>query len=281
MISTNPFTPLEHILADPQRVPLIIGREAAMELGLAVLEYLETTPDTNAVRGLTAYAARHDENSPARDALVGVLLNASETLTPELAQFARAEFMQANWGTGREAAALANNPSVCAVPRRQAFSERLLAERARRIRPRMHAVVADILDHGEDAAPIPTWFLARNWLDLRDALTQRVRHEPMHREHIARWFTSRPPELRVRFKPIEDALIDVATQAILHEPETAPLAPFLGDAIVAERVRSATNFRGPPARARLAKYLARLTPGTAWYDTIRSFVTPEDSRRVG
>ena len=80
---------------------------------------------------------------------------------------------------------------------------------------------------------------------------------------------------------MEDALIDVATQAILHAPETAPLAPYLGEPIVAERVKSATNFRGAPARGRLAKYLARLTPGTSWYDTIRAITLPEQGLRAG
>ena len=175
MISINPSTPLEAILADQHHVPRIIGREAAMELGLAALEYLETHPDTNAVQSLSAYAARHDENSPARDALVGVLLNASETLSAELSEFARAEIMRTDWGSGRESAGLTNNPDVAAVPRRHALAERLMAERARRIRPRMHAVVANILERGGEAERIPAYFLERNWIDLRDALTQRVR----------------------------------------------------------------------------------------------------------
>jgi hypothetical protein len=281
MISINPSIPLERILADHDRVPLIIGRESATELGLVVLEYLETTPDVDAARSLVAYAARHDENSPARDALVSVLLNASDTLTSQLAQFARAEIMRTNWGPGRESAGLMRDPEVSAVPRRQAFAERMLAERARRIRPRMHVVVANILEKGGNAEPIPTWFLARNWIDLRDALTQRVRSEPVHRDQITRWLESRPAPIRARFKPIEDALIDVATQAILHHPESAPLAPYLGDTIVEERVRSATTFRGAPARLRLSKYLARLSPGTSWYEKIRSMVAPEESRRAG
>ena len=80
MISTRPTTPLEAILADFQRAPLIIGREAATELGLAALEFLEGTPTGRNVESLAGYAARHDESSPARDALVSMLLNASCTL---------------------------------------------------------------------------------------------------------------------------------------------------------------------------------------------------------
>ncbi|MDB4886958.1 MAG: hypothetical protein JWN79_2396 [Gemmatimonadetes bacterium] len=274
MISTTLSTPLAAILADADQVPLTLGREAATELGLVALEYLEGTPSERDVRSLVRYAARHDEAAPARDALVGVLLNASGTLDAGLAQRAREEIMRADWGGGRETPALTTNPEVSAVPRRQALTERLMAERARRLRPRMHAVVVAILAQGAEAPAIPTWFLERNWIDLRDALVQRVRIEPMHRESIARWVAAQPPAVRDRLHAVEDALVDVVTQAILHTPERAPLAPYFGDERVAEGVRSAVTFRGAPARARLGNYLARLSPGTAWYETIREMTVP-------
>jgi hypothetical protein len=270
VISTASPTHLPAILADEARVPLMLGREAGMELGLAALEYLEGSPSEQDVRNLVAYAARHDESAPVRDALLTVLLNASGTLGNALARLARAEIMQANWGTGREAASLSLAPDLNAVPRRQALAERLLAERARRLRPRMHAVVAAILTQGAAAGAVPPWFLERNWMDLRDTLVQRARSEPLNRAAIAGWLAERPAQIRAHFQPVEDALVDVATQAILHTPERAPLAPYCGDERVAEGVRTAVNFRGEPARARLLGYLARLTPGTAWYDTIRA-----------
>ncbi len=273
MLSITPSTPLADVLANQQTVRLLIGREAATELGLATLEYLETSPVSDEQLGnLASFAARHDENSPARDAIVVILLNASGTLAASLAARARAALMKADWGSGREAAGLSGAPEVNAVPRRQALGERLLAERARRIRPRMHAVVAQILDVGDKADAIPSWFLARNWIDLRDALTQRVRSDPTHRVQIAQWLQSRPAEVRAQFAPTEEALIDVATQAILHNPETAPLAPYVAADVVAERVRRATAFRGAPARTRLGSYLARLAPNTPWCDTIREMV---------
>lgn len=274
MISTTLSTPLAAILADAGQVPLTLGREAATELGLVALEFMEGSPTDADVRSLAAYAARHDESAPARDALVGVLLNASGTLDDRLARLAHAEVMQADWGSGREAPGLATNPEVAAVPRRQALAERLLAERARRLRPRMHAVVVAILAQGAGAAAIPTWFLDRNWVDLRDALVQRVRIEPMHREQIARWVAAQPAEVRARLHAVEDTLVDVVTQAILHTPERAPLAPYFGDERVVDGVRNAVTFRGEPARARLGIYLARLTPGTPWYDTIRAMTVP-------
>lgn len=251
-----------------------MGREAGTELGLAALEHLEGMPTENDVRSLVAYAARHDETAPARDALLAVLLNASGTLTATLAEQARGEIRRADWGSGRESAGLTVDPDLGAVPRRQALAERLLAERARRLRPRMHVVVAAIVAQGAEAAAVPSWFLDRNWIDLRDTLVQRVRNEPMHREGIARWFAARHPAVRARLQPVEEALIDAATQAILHVPERAPLAPYFGDDRVAEGVRAAVTFRGEPARGRLAKYLARLTPGTAWYETIHAIMVP-------
>lgn len=274
MISTTPSTPLAAILADPARVPLTLGREAATELGLAALEHLEGAPTESDVHALVTYAARHDESSPARDALVGVLLNASGTLTPTLAGRAREAIMRAAWGGGRETAGLTQDPQVTAVPRRQALTERLLAERARRLRPRMHAVIAGILAQGADAPHVPSWFLQRNWIDLRDTLVQRIRNEPMHREVITRWLAAQPAQVRARLQPVEETLIDVATQAILHAPERAPLAPYFGEEQVAERVRTAVTFRGEPARARLTRYLVRLTPGTEWYETIRAITLP-------
>lgn len=270
MISTILSTPLDAILANPRAVPLTLGREAASELGLAALEHLEVTPSGDDAAALVTYAARHDESATARDALLAVLLNGSGTLTPELAARARDEVLRADWGSGRETPGLTSNPRLDAVPRRQALAERLLAERARRIRPRMHAVVAAILAPGGESAAIPGWFLERNWIDLRDALVQRVRNEPMHREAIARWLAARDPAVHTRMQAIEEALVDVATQAILHTPERAPLAPFCGEERVAHGVRTAVTFRGEPARARLAKYFARLTPGTAWYETIKA-----------
>ena len=274
MITITLATPLAAILDDASRVPLTIGSAAATELGIAALEYLEGAPTEDEVRALVAYAARHDETAPARDALVAVLLNASGTLNPSLAQQARADVMRTDWGRGRETAGLTSDPEVGAVPRRHALAERLLAERARRLRPRMHGVVLAILAAGGETTAVPSCFLERNWIDLRDALVQRVRSDPMHREAIARWLATRHPAVRKWLSPIDEALIDVATQAILHTPERAPLVPFCGEERVAEGVRSAVTFRGEPARARLGKYLARLTPGTAWYETIKGMMVP-------
>ena len=274
LISTALRTSLAAVLADFEHAPLTVGREAASELGLAALEHLEGTPAEGDVHSLVGYAARHEESAPARDAILGVLLNASGTLTPALAAKARDEIMRADWGPGRETPALVSDPRVTAVPRRQAFTERLLAERARRLRPRMHEVVAAILAEGEGAGGIPAWFLERNWIDLRDTLTQRVRSDAMKRGVIARWVAAQPGAVRARLSAIEDALVDVTTQAILHTPERAPLEPYCGVERVAEGVRSAVTFRGEPARARLMKYLARLTPGTSWYDTIQQMTIP-------
>ena len=270
---------LKAVLSDAERTPLTVGQETATELGIAALEYLEGAPSDDDVRSLVAYAARHDEASPARDALVGVLLNASLTLPAALAQRARAEIMRAEWGNGRETPGLRRDPDVSAVPRRQALSERLLAERARRLRPRMHAVVASILAKGAAADPVPTWFLERNWVDLREALVQRIRSEPVHREAIRDWHQRQHPAVRKWLQPLEDALVEVAIQAILHTPQRAPLAPYCGEDRVADKVRTAVSFRGDPARARLSTYLARLTPGTEWYETIRSIMEPPAASR--
>jgi hypothetical protein len=263
---------LTAVLSDPEGTPLTVGRETASELGIAALEHLEGTPSDDELRALVIYASRHDETSPARDALVGVLLNASETLPPTVAQRARAEIMRADWGTGRETPGLQRDPDVRAVPRRQALAERLLAERARRLRPRMHVVVAEILARGADAGPVPPWFLERNWVDLRETLVQRIRSDPTHRPAITGWFRAQHPAVRTWLQPIEDALIDVATQSILDTPQRAPLEPYCGENRVADRVRTAVTFRGEPARARLSAYLARLTPGTEWYETIRGIM---------
>ena len=272
---------LTAILSDPERTPLTVGRETATEIGIAALEHLEGSPSDDDLRALVIYAARHDEAAPARDALVGVLLNASDTLPAAVAERARAEVMRADWGSGRETAALQHDPDVRAVPRRQALSERLLAERARRLRPRMHAVVADILARGADASAVPSWFLERNWVDLRDTLVQRIRSEPVHRVSIAGWFRAQHPAVRKWLQPIEDTLIDVATQSILDTPQRAPLEPYCGEKRVADRVRTAVMFRGEPARARLSTYLARLTPGTEWYETIRGIMDrPSETRGV-
>lgn len=279
--SVVPTPHLASVLRDVDRTPLTIGRETATELGIAALEHLEGTPSEDDVRSLVAYAARHDESSPARDALVAVLLNASGTLPPALAKRARAEIMRAEWGGGRETPGLLSDPDVSAVPRRQALAERLLAERARRLRPRMHAVVAAILERGAGAGSVPSWFLERNWVDLRDVLVQRIRSEPVHREAIMGWFQAQHPAVRGWLRPIEEALIEVAIQEILHAPQRAPLAPYCGDDRVAERVRTAVSMRGDPARARLATYLARLTPGTEWYETIRVMVEPPLGSRRG
>ena len=270
---------LTAILSDPERTPLTVGRETATEIGIAALEHLEGSPSDDDLRALVIYAARHDEAAPARDALVGVLLNASDTLPAAVAERARAEVMRADWGSGRETAALQHDPDVRAVPRRQALSERLLAERARRLRPRMHAVVADILARGADASAVPSWFLERNWVDLRDTLVQRIRSEPVHRVSITGWFRAQHPAVRKWLQPIEDTLIDVATQSILDTPQRAPLEPYCGEKRVADRVRTAVMFRGEPARARLSTYLARLTPGTEWYETIRGIMDrPSETR---
>lgn len=265
-------TVLSDILADPQGFPLTGGGAAAMELGLAALEHLEAEPSEQDVRALVAYAARHAEPEPARDALLGVLLNASGTLAAPLVAFARDEVRRADWGEGRESAGLVADPAVTAVPRRQAFAERLVAERARRLRPQMNALVAQIVVRGVDAGPVPRHFTERNWMELRDTLVQRVRHEPMHREQIAAWVAARPAELQEHFAPVEDALVDVAIQAILHTPQRAPLRPYCGDDRVAEGVRRAVAFRGDPARVRLSGYLMRLAPDTAWHATIREIV---------
>jgi hypothetical protein len=269
------------VLSDPEGTPLLVGRETATELGIAALEHLEGSPSDDDLRALIIYASRHDEMAPARDALVAVLLNASETLPTSVAQRARAEIMRANWGTGREAAGLQRDPEVRAVPRRQALAERLLHERARRLRPQMQLVVTNILARGAAAGGVPQWFLERNWADLRETLVQRIRSEPMHRESITGWFRAQHPAIRTWLQPIEDALIDVATQSILDTPQRAPLAPYCGENRVAERVRTAVTFRGEPARARLSAYLARLTPGTEWYETIRSIMDlPPAPRRA-
>ena len=277
MISTTLSTPLAAILTDSRRVRPALGQEAATELGLAALAHLEGAPTESDVRNLVTYAALHDEVAPARDALVGVLLNASGTLTAEVARVAREEIMRADWGSGRESGALSTNPDVAAVPRRQALTERLLAERARRLRPHMHVVIAEILAEGGETTVVPRYFLERNWIDLRDALVQRVRIEPRHREAITRWLATRHPAVRAWLHPVEDALVDVTTQAILHRPESAPLLPYCEGDRVADGVRSAVTFRGEPARLRLAKYLARLTPGTEWYETIRAMTVPPES----
>jgi hypothetical protein len=277
--SAVPTPRLTAVLADPDGAPLTLGQETATELGIAALEYLEGNPSDDGVRSLVAYAARHDETSPARDALVGVLLNASETLPAPVAQRARAEITRADWGHGRETAGLVHDPDVRAVPRRQALAERLLAERARRLRPRMHVVVTTILARGADAGPVPSWFLERNWVDLRDVLVQRIRSDPLRREAITGWYRAQHPAVRRWLRPIEDALIEVATQAILQTPHRAPLAPYGGEDRVAERVRTAVGFRGEPARLRLSAYLARLTPGTEWYETIREIMDPASAPR--
>lgn len=277
MISIVLKTPLAAILADPWRVALTIGREAATELGLATLEHLEGAPTENDVQSLVAYAARHDETAPARDALVAVLLNASGTLNSTLSSYARGAIMAADWGGGRETPGLTSNPEITAVPRRNALSERLMAERARRLRPRMQMVVTAILAGEPGSERVPFWFLERNWIDLRDTLVQRIRIEPMHREAITRWLGAQHPAVRAWLQPVEDALVDVATQAILHTPERAPLAPYLCEDRVAEGVRTAVTFRGEPARERLTKYLVRLTPGTSWYETIRGMTLPPSS----
>lgn len=263
---------LPAILADPRAVRLTLGSQAAMELGLAALEHMEGAPTEHDVRNLVAYAARHDESAPVRDALLAVLLNASGTLDPALAEWTREEIRRTDWGAGRETAALVRDPTVAAVPRRQALAERLMAERARRLRPQMNAFVAAILAHGARASDVPWWFLERNWLDLRDTLAQRVRWEPMHRETVVAWLGTQPPEVRAHMQPVEDALVDAAIQAILHTPQRAPLAPYCGAERVAEGVRTAVAFRGEPARVRLSGYLARLAPGTPWYETIRGIL---------
>lgn len=281
MISTRLTTPLAAILADGASVPLIIGREAATELGLAVLEHLEGTPSAAEIGNLVTYAARHDESSPARDALVGVLLDGSSTLAPQVARVAREAIMRADWGRGRESAALNQDPQVHAVPRRQALSERLVAERARRIRPRVLAMVTEVITKGDAACPVPTCFVPRSRADLRDLLVQRVKIEPGLRAVITRWLVAQPPATRAFMAPIEAALVDVTTHAILHAPETAPLAPYLGDDVVAERVRTAVNYRGAPARARLATYLQRLPSGTPWYGTIHAIVMPPAPAAAG
>jgi hypothetical protein len=274
MITITLTTPLPAILADAGRTPLTLGSEAATELGLVALEYLEGAPSESDVYSLVTYAARHDESAPARDALVGVLLNASGTLNAAVAHYAREVIMIAEWGQGRETAGLTTDPDVSAVPRRRSLTERLLAERARRLRPRMHEFIAGILAGGNESCAVPRYFLERNWVDLREALTQRVKSDPSRREEIALWLAARPAAVRAWLQPIEDALIDVATQAILHTPERAPLAPFCGDDRVADGVRTAVIFRGEPARERLGKYLARLTPGTVWYETIEAMMVP-------
>lgn len=266
-------TPLATILVDPQDAPLTLGPAAGTELGVAILEHLEEGGASDRdLRNLVAYAARHDESAPARDAVLGVLLNGSETLPAALVDRARAAIREGAWGDGRETEGLVTNPELGAVPRRQAFTERMMAERARRLRPEVHAHVGLILEQGAGTPPVPKWFLKRNWLDLRDTLTQRVRHEPMHREVIARWLVAQAAPIRAWMKPVEEALVYAATQAILQASYRAPLAPYLGDERVADGIRTAVAFRGEPARERLAGYLARLEPGTAWYETIREIV---------
>ena len=257
-----------------------MGQETATELGIAALELLEGSPSDEELRALVVYASRHDEAAPARDAIVGVLLNASDTLSAAVAERARWEVMRGDWGRGRETPGLQSDPDVRAVPRRQALSERLLAERARRLRPQMHTVVADILSRGAEAGRVPSWFLERNWVDLRETLVQRIRSTPPNREAITSWLGAQHPAVRAWLRPIEDALIDTATQSILDTPQRAPLAPYCGDDRVAERVRTAVTFRGEPARARLSAYLARLTPGTEWYDTIRGILDPASAPRL-
>ena len=163
-------TVLSAILADPRGARLTGGGAAAMELGLVVLEHLEREPSEQDVRALATYAARHAEHEPARDALVAVLLNVSGTLPTPLAAAAREELQGADWGEGRESAALTAHPTVTAVPRRQAFAERLMAERARRLRPEMNAFVARIIQRGADVGPVPRHFVERNWMELRDTL---------------------------------------------------------------------------------------------------------------
>lgn len=269
---------LAAVLSDPERTPLTVGRETATELGIEALEHLEGSPSDVELQALVIYAARHDEASPARDALVGVLLNASETLPASVVDRARTEIMRTDWGSGRETAALQRDPDVRAVPRRQALAERLLAERARRLRPRMQTVVREILARGAAAGAVPQWFLERNWTDLRETLVQRIRSEPVHRESITGWFRAQHPAVRTWLQPIEDALVDVATQSILDTPQRAPLQPYCGETRVAERVRTAVMFRGEPARARLSAYFARLTPGTEWHETIRSIMDLPSAR---
>jgi hypothetical protein len=265
-------TGLAAILADPHAPRLVGGRAAAMELGLAALEHLEREPAERDVCSLVTFAARHDESSPARDALLAVLLDASGTLPRPVAALAREAVRRADWGEGRETAGLVADPDVAAVPRRQALAERLVAERARRLRPQMNAFVAQIVARGAAAGPVPQHFVERNWSDLRDSLAQRVRHEPMHRGQVADWLAARPPELHGYFAPVADALVHEVTQAILQTPQRAPLRPFCGEERVAEGVRTAVGFRGEPARVRLAGYLERLPPGTPWHATIRGIV---------
>lgn len=256
----------------------MVGRESATELGLEALEHLEGDPTDADLQALATYAARHDEGVPVRDALLAVLLNASGTLPPDVAARALAAIRQVNERVASHHA-LQTEPDLSGVPRRQALAERLLAERARRLRPRMHAVVAAILAGKPEGNQVPSWFLERNWVDLRDALVQRVRNEPMHREAIARWFRLQPPAVADRMRAIEETLVDVVTQAILHTPERAPLAPYCGEERIVESIRSAVAFRGEPQRARLARYLARLTPGTPWHTTMRALTTGPANQR--
>ncbi|HEY0971954.1 MAG TPA: hypothetical protein VGE02_13370 [Gemmatimonadales bacterium] len=267
-------TPLATILVDPRGAPLTLGPAAATELGIAILEQLEVGASDDELRNLVAYAARHDEAAPVRDAVLGVLLNGSETLPAPLVERAREAIQRADWGEGRETEGLVNDPRIDAVPRRQAFTERMMAERARRLRPEVHAHVALIFAHGADTAPVPRWFLRRNWMDLRDTLAQRVRHEPMHREVIGQWLVAQVAPVRAWMKPVEDALVYAATQAILHASHRAPLVPYCDAERVADGIRTAVAFRGEPARERLAGYLARLEPGSDWYETIRGIVEP-------
>lgn len=255
----------------------MVGRESATELALEALEHLEGRPADADLERLAAYAARHDEGVPVRDALLAVLLDASGTLTEDVAARALDAIRRVN--DGGAAQPLQTDPDLSNVPRRQALAERLLAERARRLRPRMHAVVAAILAGRPEGDAVPSWFLERNWVDLRDALVQRVRNEPMHREAIARWFGRQPPVVADRMRAIEETLVDVVTQAILHTPERAPLAPYCGEQRIVDTIRTAVAFRGEPQRARLARYLARLAPGTPWYATVRALTTGPANRR--
>ena len=72
--------------------------------------------------------------------------------------------------------------------------------------------------------------------------------------------------------PARDALVAILLNA--SGTLRAPLAPYCGADVVAARVRTAVNYRGDYARIRLAGYLARLTPGTAWYEAMREIVEP-------
>ena len=92
-------------------------------------------------------------------------------------------------------------------------------------------------------------------------------------------FATLPDGVADRLRAIEETLVDVVTQAILHTPERAPLAPYCGEQRIVETIRTAVAFRGEPQRARLARYLARLAPGTAWYATVRALTTGPANQR--